>query len=165
MLRIFLEFFKNKKTLFWFESLINHLYRKYLGVIIWRVLTFDLVKIVAPTNSKYDNLIFKKSNENFIRISNETNVYDSITLSSLISSKGYLDLDQWLLRANKYMKINNRNKIIWIETDPYKTSRNYVIKNPFINCIVKKIEFKKGLLNKSKNQFDSFLLYERKGNN
>jgi len=159
LIRLFLEFFKDKKTSILFENLLNKIYRKYLGVIIWRVLTFDLVRIVAPTNSKLDDFNKTKSNKKFIKICNQTNVYESITLTSLIASKQYLDKGKWKKRFNHYMKINNRKNIVWIITDPKKANKNFENHNPFINCKIKKIKIDDKLSNNGNEDLNSFLVY------
>ena len=128
MIRLFLEFFHSLRAKNFFEKSINTIYRKYFGSIIWRVLTFDIVKIVTPTNLLLDSKNKNEINiEEILQASKYTNVYDSINLVSLISSKNYLDNRVWLERANHYMKVENSNKLIWIEINK-QNAKKFCIK-------------------------------------
>ncbi len=163
LIRLFLEFFHSLKAKNFFEKSINTIYRKYFGTIIWRVLTFDIVKIVTPTNLLLDSKNKNELNiEEILRASKYTNVYDSINLVSLISSKNYLDNRIWLERANHYMKVENANKLIWIEINKEYAKKSFALNKTFEMAKLNFYELNKNISISEKEENKSFYIYNRK---
>lgn len=118
-----------------FRKLLHYplyIYRTFLGVIIWKVFTYDLVRITSSTCSRQleaanlfsdctlsENAAIKLHDE----ICTQTNVYDSITLTSLICSQKYSDQTLFNSKIQKYMQIYNLEELYYYKDD---YSRNFL---------------------------------------
>ena len=120
-----------------------YLYRRYLGVIIWKVFTFDIVRNLAITDSKIKLTQVSPLNnnqqakKNFIELSSNTNVYDSITVSSLIASGDYLEPLIFQSRVNHFCRLMDINKLITFRVSPEKASEKYQNKGPFMSAEIR----------------------------
>ena len=87
------------------------IYRNLLGVIIWKVFTYDVVKYVgpSPTYCTYlqdsGKLISRSSLYEFN--TSFSSVYHSIAMCSFLSSQNYLKKHVFEFRLHKYLKILN----------------------------------------------------------
>jgi hypothetical protein len=108
MWALFFEYF-TQKTPDMVSNLVVNIYRRLLGVIIWKVFTFDIVKYICATGvrSRDFDLIYSHSSH--------TNVYDSIALAALIGSKNYLDVASWNFRMLKCLEAFKLESLYWIE--------------------------------------------------
>lgn len=119
---IFKEYFFQKSATSKPYLYLLSLYRTSLGVIIWKVFTYDLVRILATTKQEQNKINLSKAIESinplkFSKLKHmftKTNVYDSITLTSLLCSSDYLDPLLFRARANKYMFVYNLNSISYL---------------------------------------------------
>ena len=120
-----------------------YLYRKFLGVIIWKVFTFDIVRNLAITKTNLklnkENLvkINPKKTEALLKLSSKTNVYDSITVSSLIASGDYLDSFTFQKRINHFCKVMGIDKLITLRVGAKIASEKYKDRGPFMNAEIR----------------------------
>lgn len=116
--------------------LISFIYRKFLGVIIWKVFTFDLVKYICSRQCDVSDF------RSIYNSSAKTNVYDSITLAALISSKKYISESDWKYRMHKALAAFNLELLQWINI----SDNNLSLKDnftPFFNSKRYSYEIKK----------------------
>ena len=126
-IKLFLEYFKNWDSNFWLEKYTLGLYRKVLGIIIWRVFTFDIVKVITHTSS-FSSVENKKNSykfRDFIGLAENINSYECITLVSLINSREYLEKNIWALKVNRYLEVKGRKNINWIECKKESAYKKY----------------------------------------
>ncbi len=117
---------------------IVYIYRKLMGVIVWKVFTFDIVRNVALTKGmseiveSSESTIGLKEKESFIKLSSYTNVYDSITVSALLSSEDYLEPDLFQDRINHFCMVMGIERLISLRVSPKVASEKYENKGPFM---------------------------------
>lgn len=105
---LFREYFQQKSPARIVE-LITSLYRKVIGVIIWKVFTFDIVRYICSKGVQCNDFAVIYSN------ASNTNVYDSISLVSLLGSKSYIDSAQWGRRMSKALEAFGLKSLSWVE--------------------------------------------------
>ena len=126
--RLFLEYFKGWGYTCWLEKNFLGLYRKIFGIVIWRVFTFDIVKVIAPTSPLLNLESNMKNNYNFevfCEVSEKTNAYECVTLIALINSRKYLKKELWFWKVNRYLEVKGRKEICWIECEKEKAYKKY----------------------------------------
>jgi hypothetical protein len=124
MFQLFLEYFRKLYLPPQFQTVVN-IYKSFMGIIIWKVFTFDLVKFAFPTGylqSKVnisEGLSFSTipilERDHFLFLCSNSNVYDAITLASLLSSKTYLDNTCFTARIQKYMLTYKLDKLFFLD--------------------------------------------------
>ncbi len=132
---LFLEYFTINSVGLKPAKYITTIYRKILGVIIWKVFTFDIVKYAAFTNNslRASNARNDISKSAILVASGNTNVYDSITLVSLLSSKDYLNGYHYNSRLKVYLDSNSSECIysLIIKKDAMLLEQKQLV-NPFL---------------------------------
>ena len=105
---LFREYFHQKSPARIIE-LTTSIYRKAIGVIIWKVFTFDIVRYICSRGVQCNDFAGI-----YLNASN-TNVYDSISLVSLLCSKNYIDSAQWGSRMSKALEAFGLKSLSWVE--------------------------------------------------
>ena len=136
-LQLFIEYFQNKSFSIPFIDRLTDIYRKTMGVIIWKVFTYDVVKYVGPSPS-YRNYLHD-SNGTTSKLSlyefNKyfSNVYHSIAMCSFLSLSNYLKKDIFEFRLHRYLKILNLNSLFFLSLDQGDFIRHEFKENPFLS--------------------------------
>ena len=136
-----MQYIKNLDNII-FKKLV-YIYRKLLGVIIWKVFTFDIVRNLAITQpniklTKKNLLQINQEKKNFlIELSSKTNVYDSITVSSLVASEDYLESLTFQNRINHFCKVMGINELITLRVSSKTASERYEARGPFMNAEIR----------------------------
>lgn len=157
--QLFIEYFSNNSLQLHFFSRVINKYRKLMGVIIWKVFTYDIVKYVAPApgySSYSDKGNF--SNDPAFDIINfnsyHSNVYHAIAISSFLSSQKYIDNISFNQRLNQYLNILKLESLPFLQLSKGDFANCQFQSNPFYDS--KLIDLKP---EKFKNQ-DSNLNYQ-----
>ena len=146
-LKLFIEYFQNRSFCIPIVDSLIDIYRKIMGVIIWKVFTYDVVKYVGPspsyanylrdTNSTTNKLSMYEFNKCF------TSVYHSIAMCSFLSSRNYLNKGVFEFRLNRYLKILNLNSLSFLSLDQNDFIRHEFKENPFLSSTL--VELKPNL--------------------
>lgn len=146
MLHIFVEYFANYKL---FLSILNPLARAYktlLGSIIWKVFTYDLVRyfiVNARYLSNFNNVSLQEEPScgatlilpRFLGYASLSNVYDSITIASLICSRSYVSSDIFMARITKILNVYGATSLIYFDLGDTPVISPSLIKNNALRCI------------------------------
>lgn len=97
-------------------QILTSIYRYFLGVIIWKVFTFDVVRYVCTFNSSATEF------QGIYSLSANTNVYDSITLASLLASEDYLPYEVWSTRIRRAIDSFGSNRLKFIKIHQNKSN-------------------------------------------
>ena len=124
---MFNEYFRDSQEILWIKGKYFQLYRKLMGIIIWRVFTFEVVKYIIPTSTEKIRAITFDHSVDLLEASTMTNVYDSITAASLVASSKYLSKNLFEYRMNHYLEVLRVEKLRILELDDIN-----------INCVERK---------------------------
>ena len=145
-LEIYVEYFHNKKIRIPLVYILNKTYRKIMGVIIWKVFTYDVVRYIGPAPGYPQFLMLTSKSINSTTLyefnNNYSSVYHSIAMCSFLSSRKYLNEDTFNHRLNLYLKILDLEFLPCMNLD----------QNEFINCSFASNPFQTALFEKLKPQ-------------
>ena len=151
---LFSEYFIKTDRFSNFIKPLIFLYRYLFGLIIWKVFTYDVVQFIAIVNKKKLLELSEKNlkedkqkdeiKEFIFENSSSTNVYNSITLSALLSSSNYLPLKIFNGRINKFCEVKNINEFYFLICKSKNAFISYKV-HPFKDVDLKKINYDKNV--------------------